>query len=251
MDHPCSSKVAQLSLPSSITLYHTSLAWRGWQVGCHLWSSTDRHPTAPSLGKSGVRNPRRTGLHPVINRPQSFRPAQRPWQRVLKKCVPVCPCVCVCVCLCVCVRERENCRRNITGLWGEDWSQTRLHTVSSSVCSMDRILKEAMEMTGWGLHVKYTTSGGLFLSYRDKTPLTTCIRNAQYANDLTLVAENRKELQQMLNALDRACTNGEWESVGTRPKCSALENYQETTKPSYWKSRHLKKRTSSLTWEVR
>ena len=73
-------------------------------------------------------------------------------------------------------------------------------------CFMDRILREAIEMTGGGLHVEYTTRGGLFLSYRDKTPLTTCIQNAQYVEDLTLVAENRKGLQQMLVALDRACT---------------------------------------------
>ena len=45
-------------------------------------------------------------------------------------------------------------------------------------CFMDRIVREAMEMTGGGLHVEYTTRGGLFLSYRDKTPLTTCIQNA-------------------------------------------------------------------------
>ena len=85
-------------------------------------------------------------------------------------------------------------------------------------CFMDRIVREAgaMEMTRGGLYVEYTTRGGLFLSYRDKTPLTTCIQNAKYADDLTLVAENRKELQQMLYALERACTQG---SVGTRPKC--------------------------------
>ena len=73
-------------------------------------------------------------------------------------------------------------------------------------CFMDRILREAIEMTGGALHVEYTTSGGLFLSYRNKTPMTTCIQNTQYADDLTLVAETRKELQQMLDVLDRACT---------------------------------------------
>ena len=73
-------------------------------------------------------------------------------------------------------------------------------------CFMDRISREAMEMTGGGLHVEYTTSGGLFLSYRNKTPMTTCIQNTQYADDLTLVAETWKELQQMLDVLDRACT---------------------------------------------
>ena len=56
------------------------------------------------------------------------------------------------------------------------------------------------------VHVEYITSGELFLSYRDKTPMTTCIQNVQYVDDLTVVAENRKELQLMLDALNRACT---------------------------------------------
>ena len=43
-------------------------------------------------------------------------------------------------------------------------------------------------------------------SYRNKTPMATCIQNAQYADDLTLVAETRKELRQMLDVLNRACT---------------------------------------------
>ena len=35
-------------------------------------------------------------------------------------------------------------------------------------CFMDRILREATEMMDGGLHVEYSTSGGLFLPYRDK-----------------------------------------------------------------------------------
>ena len=95
-------------------------------------------------------------------------------------------------------------------------------------CFMDRIVREAMEMTGGGLHVEYTTRGGLFLSYRDKTPLTTCIQNAQYADDLTLVAENRKGLQQMLVALDRACTR--WGISGD--KTPVVRAPAEDTRPS-------------------
>ena len=45
-------------------------------------------------------------------------------------------------------------------------------------------------MTGGGLQVEYTTR--LFLSYRDKTPLTTCIQNIQYTDELTLIAENQR-----------------------------------------------------------
>ena len=89
-------------------------------------------------------------------------------------------------------------------------------------CFMDRIVREAMEMTGGGLHVEYTTRGGLFLSYRDKTPLTTCIQNAQYADDLTLVAENRKELQQVIDALDRACTQWGMKISGDKTKVLSI-----------------------------
>ena len=39
-------------------------------------------------------------------------------------------------------------------------------------CYMDYILREAMKMTEGGLQIEYTTSGGLFLTYRNKTPLT-------------------------------------------------------------------------------
>ena len=75
-----------------------------------------------------------------------------------------------------------------------------------------------MEMTGGGLHIEYTPSAGVFLSYRDKTPLTTCIQNVQYADNLTLVAENRKELQQMLDALDRSCTRWGMRISGNKTK---------------------------------
>ena len=36
-------------------------------------------------------------------------------------------------------------------------------------CFLDRIVKEVMSVLGGGLHVEYSTGGGLFLSYRDKT----------------------------------------------------------------------------------
>ena len=70
-------------------------------------------------------------------------------------------------------------------------------------CFMDSIFREAMEMTKGALHIQYTTR--LFLSYRDRTSLTTSIQNIQYADDLTLIAEARGELQHMLDVLDRAC----------------------------------------------
>ena len=61
-------------------------------------------------------------------------------------------------------------------------------------------------MMDGGLHVEYSTSGGLFLSYRDKTTALTCIQDVLYADDLTMVAETRRELQHMLNVLDQACS---------------------------------------------
>ena len=89
-------------------------------------------------------------------------------------------------------------------------------------CFNNRIVRETMVMTGGGLHVEYTTSGGLFLSYREKTPLTTCIQNAQYVEDLTLVAENRKEQQQILDALDRACTRWGMRICGDKTKVMGI-----------------------------
>lgn len=40
----------------------------------------------------------------------------------------------------------------------------------------------------------------------EKTPCTTNIQNIQYTDDLPLVAESASELQTMVSALDRACT---------------------------------------------
>ena len=73
-------------------------------------------------------------------------------------------------------------------------------------CFMDRVLREALKMTPGGWKIEYTTTEGLFLSYREKTPCTADIQNIQYADDLTLVAESASELQAMVSALDRACT---------------------------------------------
>lgn len=56
-------------------------------------------------------------------------------------------------------------------------------------CLMDKILRETLEATpgGWS---EYTTTEGLFLTYREKTLTTTDIQNVQYADDLTLVAKS-------------------------------------------------------------
>ena len=72
-------------------------------------------------------------------------------------------------------------------------------------CVMNRILREVTEMLGGGLNIEYTRAGGLFLSYRNNTTASACIQNVLYADDLILVAETRRELQHMLDVLDRAC----------------------------------------------
>ena len=72
-------------------------------------------------------------------------------------------------------------------------------------CVTDRILREVTEMLGGGLNIEYTPAGGLFLSYWDKTTASVCFQNVLYADDLTLVAETRRELQHKLDVLDRAC----------------------------------------------
>ena len=72
-------------------------------------------------------------------------------------------------------------------------------------CVMDKILKEATEMLGIGLNIEYTPAGGLFLSYRDKITASACIQTVLYADDPTPVAETGRELQHMLDVLDRAC----------------------------------------------
>ena len=50
--------------------------------------------------------------------------------------------------------------------------------------------------------VEYNTAGGLFLTYCDQTEAATLIQAVLYADDLTLIAEARSELQHMLDALD-------------------------------------------------
>ena len=72
-------------------------------------------------------------------------------------------------------------------------------------CFLDRIVKDVLSVLGGGFHVEYSTGGGLFLSYRDKTPASAHIQDAMYADDMALVAESRSEMQHMVKALDKAC----------------------------------------------
>ena len=53
--------------------------------------------------------------------------------------------------------------------------------------------------------MEYSTGGGLFLSYRDKTPASAHIQDAMYTDDMALIVESRSEMQHTVKALDKAC----------------------------------------------
>ena len=98
-------------------------------------------------------------------------------------------------------------------------------------CVMDKILKEATENLGGGLHIQYTTEGGVFLSYRDKTPAAACIQDVLYADDLAMVAETREEMQHMVNVLDRTCTRWGMSISGGKTKLLAVREQQPGEQP--------------------
>ena len=98
-------------------------------------------------------------------------------------------------------------------------------------CFLDRIVKEVMSVLGGGLHVEYSTGGGLFLSYRDKTSASAHIQDAMYADDMALVAESRSEMQHMVKVLDKACER--WGMCISVDKTKILAvGEQETEHPS-------------------
>ena len=82
-------------------------------------------------------------------------------------------------------------------------------------------------MTPGGWRIEYTTTEGLFLSYREKTPCTADIQNIQYADDLTLVAESASELQAMVSTLDRACTRWGMTINATKTKTMTVGKEEE------------------------
>ena len=67
------------------------------------------------------------------------------------------------------------------------------------------IVNDVLSVLGGGFHVEYSTGGGLFLSYRDKTPASAHIQDAMYTDDMALIAESRSEMQHTVKALDKAC----------------------------------------------
>ena len=92
-------------------------------------------------------------------------------------------------------------------------------------CFLDKILREAMANLNGGLQIDYTTSEGLFLTYRDKTTASTSIQDA-------LVAESRGELQDMVNAIDNACRRWGMTISATKTKILAVGEPQSSNQPS-------------------
>ena len=131
-------------------------------------------------------------------------------------CVCVCVCVCACVCVCVCA-----------------WVGGSVKVVCLLFnCFLDKILREAMANLNGGLQIDYTTSEGLFLTYRDKTTASTSIQDALYADDLTLVAESWGELQDMVNAIDNACRWWGMTTSANKTKIHAVGEQQSSNQPS-------------------
>ena len=98
-------------------------------------------------------------------------------------------------------------------------------------CFMDKILREAMATLGGGLKIEYATSRGLFLTYRDKTPASTSIQDALYADDLTLVAQSRQELQHMVNAVNNAFKRWGMTISATKTKTLTVGEQQTNSQP--------------------
>ena len=118
--------------------------------------------------------------------------------------VCVCTCVCRCVCTCVCqvmtailreygvphqlvaiieeLHQKPWCQMRSAGDTSERFEVTtgvRQGCVLSPLlftCFLDKIPREAMINLNGGLQIGYTTSEGLFLTYRDKTTASTSIK---------------------------------------------------------------------------
>ena len=99
-------------------------------------------------------------------------------------------------------------------------------------CFLDKILREAMTTLNGGLQIDYTTSEGVFLTYRDKTTASTSIQDEVYADDLTLVAESPGELQHMVNAIDNTCKRWGMTISANKSKILTVGEQQSSNQPS-------------------
>ena len=105
-------------------------------------------------------------------------------------------------------------------------------------CVMDRILKEATDLLGGGLHIEYTSAGGLFLSYWSITTASTCIQNVLHTDNLILVAETRRELQHILDIVDIRPRSLQWKSK--RQTNGPMDN-EPSIHPSHCRGKHWRK----------
>ena len=81
---------------------------------------------------------------------------------------------------------------------------------------MDKIVRDAVYIQ------QYTTSGGLFLTYRDRTPANTRVPNIQYADDFTVCAESRGDLQSNIVVLNSSCTKWSMKINGEKTKVLSI-----------------------------
>ena len=59
-------------------------------------------------------------------------------------------------------------------------------------CYIDNIMREAIESMDGGISISYNTSKGLYLTYRYAVEGSTTVQHVLYADDLALVAEQRR-----------------------------------------------------------
>ena len=69
------------------------------------------------------------------------------------------------------------------------------------------------------------------MSYRDKTSLGMDIHDTQYSDDLTLIAESRNEIQNMLDVLDRCCKKWGMKISCSKTKLMPVGNLSDDTIP--------------------
>ena len=113
-----------------------------------------------------------------------------------------------------------------------------------------------MKMTEGGLQIEYTTSEGLFLTYRDKTPLTASIRNIQYVADLAMAAQTKAELQEMFEVLETTSRKYGMKINEEKTKIQIIEhNIMEITNRnniiSSWEVMLLRRWNLLHIWEAR
>ena len=102
---------------------------------------------------------------------------------------------------------------------------------------LDCIVKDLLSLLGGAFHVEYSTVGGLFLSYRDKTPASAHIQDAMYTDDMALIAESRSESPSWIRHVSAGACILAWKEL----RLWQWENKNLTICPSQYKGKHWKK----------